>query len=279
VSWHLGPQCPFDLETTGVEVEDDRIVTAAVLRVNGRERSGRTWLLDPAVEIPEGATKVHGISTEQARADGMDAAKGVEEIAVALAEAVTAGIPLVGHNLPYDLTLLDRECRRHGLGGLEDLIGRPVGPVIDTRVLDQQVLPYRKRPSAEQGARQLITVAQVYGLKWDETAAHGCEYDALQSARIAWWIGEIAHRAAYDRPAWVQKERSNRFSQVAGLTVQELHDRQVVWAAEQAASLQEWFRSAPVERGGDPNAVIDGSWPLRPFRQAAATSSGVALPP
>lgn len=278
MSWHLGPRGAFDLETTGVSVEEDRIVTAAAIRINGAALKPRTWLLDPGIEIPAGATAVHGISTEKARAEGMDAAKGVEGIATEVAEIITAGVPLVGHNLSYDLTLLDRECRRHGLGGLEDICGRPIRPVIDTRVLDQQVLTRRKRVSADQGARVLKTVAQVFNVAWDDEAAHGCEFDAMVSARVAWWIGEIAHRGPSGYPAWVLRDRYAQFGSVAGLSLDELHDRQVVWAREQAASLQEWFRSAPAERGGDPNAVIDGSWPMRPFRRAVATS-GVALPP
>jgi DNA polymerase-3 subunit epsilon len=37
------------------------------------------------------------------------------------------------------------------------------------------------------------------------------------------------------------------------------------WRAEQQASLQQWFRTkASPEQGGDPNKVIDGSWPLIP---------------
>ncbi|MCX4751716.1 exonuclease domain-containing protein [Kitasatospora sp. NBC_01287] len=278
MSWQLGPRAAFDLETTGVDVEQDRIVTAAVIYIDGTTVKPRTWLLNPGIEIPIDATKIHGISTAQAEAEGMDAAKGVEEIATAVAELVTAGVPLVGHNVSYDLTLLDRECRRHGLGGLEDICGQPIRPVIDTRVLDQQVLTRRKRVSAEQGARVLKTVAQVFGLSWDDEAAHGCEFDAMVSARVAWWIGEIAHRGPSGYPAWVLSNRYARFGTVAGLSLDELHDRQVVWAREQAASLQEWFRTAPAERGGDPNAVVDGSWPLRPFRQAVA-ASGAALPP
>ncbi|MGE7437529.1 exonuclease domain-containing protein [Kitasatospora sp. NPDC001175] len=268
MTWIRGPRCPFDLETTGIDPDNDRIVTAAVIHIDGSTVTPRTWMLDPGVEIPEGATAVHGITTAQAQQDGADAAQGVEEIATAVAEAVTAGMPLVGHNLAYDLTLLDRECRRYGLGGLEDICGRPVRPVIDTRILDQHVLPRRKRVSPTQGARVLKTVAQVFGVAWDDEAAHGCEFDAMVSARVAWWMGELAHRTLEGLPTWVLSDRYARFGELRGLNLDELHDRQVAWAAEQAASLQAWFRSAPADRGGDPEKVIDGSWPLRPSPMA-----------
>jgi DNA polymerase-3 subunit epsilon len=271
MTWIRGPRCPFDLETTGIDPESDRIVTAAVIRIDGSTVTPRAWLLDPGVDIPEGATAVHGISTAHTQQHGMPAARGVEEIATAVAEAVIAGVPLVGHNLSYDLTLLDRECRRYGLGGLEDICGRPVRPIIDTRILDQHVLPRRKRVSASQGARVLKTVAGVFGVAWDDEAAHGCEFDAMVSARIAWWMGELAHRPPEGLPTWVLSDRFARFGELRGLSLEELHDRQVAWAAEQAASLQAWFRSAPPDRGGDPEKVIDGSWPLRPFAQVVSS--------
>ena len=77
-SWHqrLGV---FDLETTGIDVESARIVTAHVglLDETGQVLHRRDWILDPVVEIPAEATAVHGITTERARQDGMDAARGI----------------------------------------------------------------------------------------------------------------------------------------------------------------------------------------------------------
>ena len=54
----------FDLETTGIDVEKDRVVTAHVglLDADGREIAARDWLSDPGVPIPEGATAVHGVT-------------------------------------------------------------------------------------------------------------------------------------------------------------------------------------------------------------------------
>ena len=79
MSWIDDPWMGFDTETTGVRALKDRLVTAAlVLRIDGASyRSGvsapdqvATWLTDPGIEIPEQATAVHGITTEQARRDG-----------------------------------------------------------------------------------------------------------------------------------------------------------------------------------------------------------------
>ncbi|MFF5285227.1 exonuclease domain-containing protein [Streptomyces sp. NPDC013171] len=257
--WHKTHLTAFDLETTGVDVEADRIVTAAVIDLGAEKSLTLEWLADPGIEIPEGATAVHGIATEHARENGERAQDVVDQVAEALAVRVRSGSPVVGHNVPYDLTLLDRECRRYDLAPMQDRLDGALLHVIDTRVLDQHCLPYRKRVSKEQGARQLITLAQVYSLPWDEQAAHGCSYDALMAARIAYRIGSLAHMPRAEWPQSIRFNRRPRFHELDGLDLAQLHELQIKLAAEQAAGLQEYFRKT------DPNAVVDGAWPLRPW--------------
>ena len=59
------PLCFFDLETTGINVSNDRIVEISVLKIypNGNKES-RTWLVNPGIKIPQEAINVHGISNE-----------------------------------------------------------------------------------------------------------------------------------------------------------------------------------------------------------------------
>ncbi|MEV8394790.1 MULTISPECIES: exonuclease domain-containing protein [unclassified Streptomyces] len=261
--WHTSRLCAFDLETTGVDVEADRIVTAAVIGLGG---DGGTetheWLADPGIEIPAEATAVHHITTEYACENGEPAHDVVDQIAESLAIRVGMGDPLVGHNVPYDLTLLDRECRRHGVEPLLDRLGEKPLRVLDTRVLDQHCLPYRKRPSETQGARQLITLAHVYELPWDESEAHGCAYDALMSARVLYRIGTLAHMRRMDWPERIKFHSRARLHVLGGLDLDELHALQIAWAAEQAAGLEEYFRKT------DPTAVVDRAWPLRPWGES-----------
>ncbi|GAA3578945.1 3'-5' exonuclease [Snuella lapsa] len=57
------PICFFDLETTGVNISQDRIVEISILKVfpDGKEES-RTWLVNPEMPIPKEVTAIHGIS-------------------------------------------------------------------------------------------------------------------------------------------------------------------------------------------------------------------------
>ncbi len=60
------PICFFDLETTGTNVAKDRIVEVSILKVfpNGN-KEGKTWLVNPEMEIPDEVVAVHGISNEK----------------------------------------------------------------------------------------------------------------------------------------------------------------------------------------------------------------------
>lgn len=231
--WHLGRMCGFDLETTGVDVENDRIVTACVVQCGGKHPTqSTTWLANPGIDIPEGATAVHGITTEQARAEGQPAGQVVQQIVQALTQVVRAGIPIVAMNAAFDLTMLDREARRHRVYPLADIEGGDLR-VIDPRVLDKQVDTFRP------GKRTLTDLCRLYGVKLE--GAHSSDADALAACRVAWRLG-------------------SQFPKLAELDLDALHKAQIEWAAEQAASFQAHLRSK-----GERDAVIDGSWPLRPI--------------
>lgn len=239
--WHQGPMAPFDLETTGVDVFTDRIVSAFTCRVEvGKGVSDENkWLVNPGIPIPEAATAVHGITDEQA-ADGTPAAEAVEQIADHLAAAMTEGVPVVGWNLAYDLTLLEAELRRYDLPSLADRLGRPIGPVVDGFLLDKQLDRYRK------GSRKLVDVAAHYGITLLQQDAHGAKADAMAAARVIYRIAQTNEHIALS-------------------PLGELHAQQQQWAAAQAASFREYL-----QRQGKPCDDVDGTWPVRPVTTAAA---------
>lgn len=275
--WFVQRMAALDFESSDKDPFTARIVTCALTLVGGYlPPDSHTWLLNPGIPMEPGAIKVHGITDEYAAEHGQPAAAGVAEIAQAIAETVTAGVPLVGHNLGgYDLNLLNAECTRHLGDSLEGILRGPLTAVIDTMVIDKHCAPYRRRVSETQGPYQMRTTAEVYGLGWDEEQAHGAEYDALMSARAAYRMGVIAYTPREERPAWVRALRNRRgpyerFDDLANITVEGLHQRQIQWAAEDADS----YRTYLASQGEHERARgVSGVWPLRP----APTTEGVTV--
>ncbi|SEM57489.1 exonuclease domain-containing protein [Streptacidiphilus jiangxiensis] len=238
--WYEGALASFDTETTGVDVEQDRIVTAALVvqETPGGPLLRRDWVIDPGLPIPAQATAVHGLTDAWAREHGGAPGTAVEAIARALAENARAGRPLVVMNAPYDLTLLDRELRRHrGLTLAQYTSGGSL-LVVDPWVLDRHVDRYRK------GRRTLTALCEHYGVAL--TDAHDAAADATAALELSRAIGR-RHRGALE-----------------GLSAAELHLRQAVWHAAQARGLERWFA-----RSGTPTPV-ETAWPLRlPLEHAA----------
>lgn len=60
------PICFFDIESTGVNVVNDRIVELSVLKVlPNNTTESKTWLVNPEIKIPAETTAIHGISNEK----------------------------------------------------------------------------------------------------------------------------------------------------------------------------------------------------------------------
>lgn len=233
--WHRGPLASYDCETNGLNTATDRIVTAALIRPNGKVVR---WLSDlDGAEIPKGAYDVHKVSTEHARAHGRPAKEVVEEIADALAGELSAGhAALVVMNAPFDLPLLDAECARYSVPTVAERIGHPVGPVVDPLVLDRAADKYRK------GKRNLESLAAHYKVALDD--AHQADADAQAALDVARAIAEQYEQLQV--PARV------------------LHGWQITMHERWAANYQGFLR-----RSGKPTAVVDGSWPLRPVGGAS----------
>jgi DNA polymerase-3 subunit epsilon len=220
----------FDTETTGVMADKDRVVTAALVRrrPDGSEET-RTWLIDPGVEIPARATAIHGITTEQARAEGRPPEEALEEVAAALAECLSARVPVLAFNASYDLRILEAELARHGLATLAERLGRPLETVIDPLLIDRGVDRYRK------GKRKLVDLIGVYGLPQSNNL-----HDALEDVRQAIRVFDAIEL---------------QYPEIAGLDAVALHQWQVPRHRAWAENFNHWLAS----RGREPD--VDPVWP------------------
>tara|TARA_B100001564_G_scaffold332876_2_gene320145 strand:+ start:2124 stop:2987 length:864 start_codon:yes stop_codon:yes gene_type:complete len=100
----------FDLETTGVSTQYDRVVQLALI---GADQSGNEihyeQLVNPRRPIPAGASRVHGIYDHDVRTKG-----DFSTVADAVAELVEGAV-IVGHNVrKFDMAMLESEYLRLG---------------------------------------------------------------------------------------------------------------------------------------------------------------------
>jgi len=158
----------FDLETTSANPKDARIVTSALVRIDGRDVQKVEHLADPGVEIPQAATDVHGITTEKAQDEGRPHEEVLKDTVNAIKSAWEDGLTLIVYNAAFDLTVL------------RSLTGdfTVTGPVFDPYVIDRVSDKWRK------GKRTLGAVCEHYGVELGN--AHEATADALAAARVAW---------------------------------------------------------------------------------------------
>jgi DNA polymerase III subunit epsilon len=229
-NWAMGEVLAFDFETTGVDRFNDVPVSYALVTVvGGKWIATSSGLVDPGREIPIGATAVHGITTERARAEGMALAEAIEFVTDAVISASRRGVPLVGMKLDYDLTMLDTQSRRLCGGGLFEQGW--CGPVLDAVVLDRHHDRFRK------GSRTLGALCAHYGVCIDN--AHDAVADAMASAEVL-----VALAAC--------------FTELAEFEPEQLHQAQIGWHREWAESYDGWR----VGRGMAPMDQSDFMWPV-----------------
>jgi DNA polymerase-3 subunit epsilon len=234
----------WDTETTGPNPLEDRIVTAAfIVRTPGQDDRVFSWLINPGVPIPTDASEVHGVTDAMVQADGQDPKIALDEIATYLAHAIGQGMPVIAFNQSFDWSILHYDLLRNGLPTVEERVGLHPLPLVDPHVIDRQCVQRLRG----KGMRKLKPTAERYAVQL--TDWHTAEADALAALLIA-------------------EAQFERYPKLNEMGPAQLFAAQRAWRAEQQAGLQQWFRTkATPEQGGDPNKVIDGSWPLIPAQR------------
>jgi DNA polymerase-3 subunit epsilon len=211
----LGTIAVFDTETTGLNLSEDRIVTAALHRMTSDGEilpGGFDWVLNPGIPIPEIASKVHGFYDKHV-VSATPASEGVPQIVNAIAACFAEGIPVLAYNAAYDFTILHYEALRNNVAPLT------FGTVIDPLVIDKTIDKYRK------GKRNLASAAERYQVPL--VAAHTAKDDAVAAGLVG--LAMLRYFLAQEKPAVPFPE-----------SAQNLHDQQAKWADELEASYAKW---------------------------------------
>lgn len=104
------PLLIMDTETTGLNAAEDRIVSFGAVCAHGtRLYRGHMMddLVNPGVPIPAASTKIHGITDSM-----VQGARPWPELHAEY-QALSRNRVVVGHSLPFDLTIMKAECERH----------------------------------------------------------------------------------------------------------------------------------------------------------------------
>ncbi|MBM4184490.1 MAG: 3'-5' exonuclease [Gemmatimonadetes bacterium] len=153
----------FDIETTGLDLKNDRIIELAFIKVTPQgDVLERTRRFNPGIPIPAEATAVHGI-TDADVADQVPFCRTAKSLV-----DVFEGCDLAGFNIRrFDLHMLVHEFRRCAVEF--SLVGR--------RVLDMQTIFHREE------RRDLSAAAQFY-LGREHEEAHSALGDIRTAAAV-----------------------------------------------------------------------------------------------
>jgi len=153
----------FDLETTGVNIQTDRIVEICVAKIiPGGEVEIKTRRINPEMPIPQESTDIHGIS---------DADVADEPNFKAVASSLylwLEGCDLAGYNIKrFDIPVLVKEFERAGMEF--DLEKR--------KLVDMQTIFHKKEP-------RTLTAAYSFFCEKSLEDAHSAEADVLASIEV-----------------------------------------------------------------------------------------------
>ena len=157
----------FDTETTGLEpLAGDRVIEVACLELWRDLPTGETFhvFMDPGRDIPEEATRVHGMTRADLRGKPRFA-----EVAEGLL-AFLQDSPLIAHNAPFDFGFLDAEFARIG------------APALDrARMVDTLALAKARFPGAP---NSLDALCRRFGIDLTERTSHNALLDCRLLADV-----------------------------------------------------------------------------------------------
>lgn len=170
MNWANAPLLAVDCESTSTDPTEARIVQITVgMSVGPGDWHPWTRIVNPGVPIPDAAAKIHGYTDTRVQTEGTTPSAALAKAYATLTDTAYRGIPVVAHNAAYDLTLLDREFRRH--------LGEP----LPTGLIVLDTLCLFRRFDWTTGGRSLSKLAARYDITFP---AHDAEADALASLKL-----------------------------------------------------------------------------------------------
>lgn len=175
---YLGaPLVVFDLETTGLDPEVDRIIEIGAVKMVGFEPVGEfASLVSTSVELTDEIIKLTKITPQM-----LEGQPRVQEILPKFLEFIEGSI-LVAHNAEFDLSMIKAACSREGID-LE-------WPCFCTLKMARELLPDLEN-------KKLDTLAQYYGLTFE--ARHRSIGDVKVTAGV---LKGLLAREAKERTRW-----------------------------------------------------------------------------
>jgi DNA polymerase III epsilon subunit family exonuclease len=171
--------CCFDLETTGLDCENERIIEiGACIVKDGEVTETFGTFVDPEKEIPEKITEITGID------DKMVAGAPHEKEALRDFFRFVSGRILVAHNASFDMSAINVELKNWGINELpakrfrcsmkmfKDVVGR-----IEHNYYDKYVC--------------LEKCCEYFGLKANNNCYHNALFDAFMTARLVCKLYEL----------------------------------------------------------------------------------------
>jgi DNA polymerase III subunit epsilon len=153
--YELAPDAPvadmtlvvFDFETTGLDVNKDRIIEIGALKIRGDKVVGEfSQLIDPGMVIPDIITKICGITNDMVQGQPL-----LPDVLPQFLDFLSGSV-LVAHNAEFDFNFLKSVANREGY--------QIVWPCFCTLKMAKLLLP-------ELESKNLDRLAEHFGLKFE----------------------------------------------------------------------------------------------------------------
>lgn len=193
----------FDLETTGTNIQTDRIVEICVAKLSpGGETEVKTKLVNPERHIPLESSEIHGIYDDDVKD------KPIFQAIASSFYLYLDKCDLAGYNIKrFDIPLLVEEFKRAGLDF--DTIGR--------NIIDMQTIFHKREP-------RTLSAAYQYFCGKDLEDAHSAEADVIASIEVLQGqlekysdlprnMEELSEYCSQKEPGWIDSTGKFKWSE------------------------------------------------------------------